>query len=118
MQNIWQSRLASALTIIAGAWLLVTPLVISMTGRALTDILVTGGVIALAGIVQLFWINTLPSWVNAVAAIWLFIAAFVFTVSNVAAWNEVVVALVTLVLAAWDGTEVSDVRQEHRVHVA
>jgi xanthine/uracil/vitamin C permease (AzgA family) len=116
MQNLSQSRLASVLAVIVGAWLLLTPLAISMTGAALVNILVVGGVIALAGLVQLFWMNTLPSWVTALAAIWLFISAFAYSVSNGAAWNEVVFAVVTFILATWDGIEVGQVRREHHMH--
>lgn len=113
MEKLAQSRLASVLTIAVGAWMLLTPLAISMTGAALTSILITGGVIAVAGLVQLFWINTLPSWVNAVAAIWLFISAFAFTMSTGAAWNQVVFAVVAFLLAVWDGAEISDFQREH-----
>ena len=113
MDKLMQSRLASVLTVAVGAWLLLTPLVISMTGAALVNIYIVGGVIAAAGLVQLFWKNALPSWVNALAAVWLFIAAFGFTMSTGAAWNQAVLAVATFILATWDGLEIDAVHREH-----
>ncbi len=114
MKDLTQSRIASGLTAVAGIWLLLTPLVISMTGTALTSIFITGGVILLAGLIQMIWMNVIPSWVNLLAAVWLFISAFALTMSNGAAWNQVIVAVVTFVLAAWDEVEVRDIY--HRMH--
>ncbi|HVX48082.1 MAG TPA: hypothetical protein VHA05_01865 [Candidatus Saccharimonadales bacterium] len=102
--------------IAVGAWMLITPLAISMTGAALVNILITGAVIALLGLIQLFWVNSLPSWLNIVAAIWLFISAFAFTMSTGAAWNQAVFAVIAFLLAAWDGAEISEVRREHHLH--
>lgn len=116
IDKLAQSRVASVLMIAVGAWMLLTPLVISMTGAALVSILITGGVIAVLGLVQLFWINAMPSWLNTVAAIWLFISAFAFTMSTGAAWNQAVFAIVAFVLSIWDGAEVSEVQREHHSH--
>lgn len=118
MKSESQARLASTLTALAGGWLLVTPLFISMTGAALTSILISGAIIALAGLAQLTWTeNTLPSWISALAAIWLFITAFAYTVSTAAAWNQAITAVVAFVLASWDGVEVSHVRDDHQRHI-
>lgn len=115
MQSLSQSRLASVLTMLVGVWLIISPLFISITGGALTNILIIGAIIALAGLVQLVWTgSTLPSWVSALAAIWLFIAAFAFSVGSAVAWNEVISAIVAFILSTWDGMEVSQVR--HREH--
>jgi hypothetical protein len=99
-----------------GAWMMLTPLAISMTGAALVNILITGGVIIVLGLIQLFWINALPSWLNTVAAIWLFISAFAFTMSGGAAWNQAVFAIIAFVLSIWDGTEMSEVQREYHSH--
>lgn len=114
MESLSQSRLASVLTILVGAWVIISPLFISITGGALTNIIIVGAIIALAGLVQLVWTNTLPSWISALAAIWLFIAAFAFSVSNAVVWNEVVSAVVAFILSTWDGVEISQV--QHREH--
>ncbi len=111
-----QSRVASVLMIAVGAWMLITPLVISMTGAALVSILITSAVVALLGLIQLFWINALPSWLNTVAAVWLFISAFAFTMSTGAAWNQAVFAVIAFVLSVWDGAEMSEVERQHHSH--
>lgn len=115
MQNLVQSRIASILTVLLGVWIMLSPVFISMTGAALTNILITGGVIVVAGLIQLFWANTLPSWIVGLATVWLFISAFAFTVSNSAAWNEALAAIVTFIVATWDGFEISEF-QHHQHH--
>lgn len=119
MKDIIQSRIASGLTVLLGIWLVLTPLAISMTGAGLVSIIVTGGVLAAAGLVQMFWFNLLPSTINILASIWLFISAFVFDMANGASWNMVIVAIVTFILAFWDGIEANEVNRErhHHVHV-
>jgi hypothetical protein len=116
MEKLSQSRLASLLALLVGAWMMLTPLVISMTGAALISILITGAVIIVASLIQLIWFNTLPSWVNALAAIWLFISAFAFTMSTGAAWNQAIFAVITFVLATWDGVEMGEVHRGHQMH--
>lgn len=116
MEKLAQSRVASVLMVAVGAWMLLTPLAVSMTGAALVSILITGGAIALLGLIQLFWINSLPSWLGTVAAIWLFISAFAFTMSTGAAWNQAVFAIVAFILSIWDGAEMSEVQREHHSH--
>ena len=113
MNSVTQSRIASALTAAVGVWLLVSPLFISISGNALISQLIVGGVIAVAGLVQIVWENTIPSWVNAAAAIWLIISTFLFSASTAAVWSAVIAAAATLVLATWDGIEVDQLSREH-----
>ncbi|SRR5581483_314490 len=113
MDSLSQSRLASGLVVVVGAWLLVSPLLISITGPALINLLVVGAIFAIAGLVQLFWVNTVPGWISALAAIWLFIAAFAFSASTLAAWNQAVTAIVLFLLSVWDGLEISNTQHEH-----
>lgn len=110
MESIQQSRLASVLTLLAGVWVIMSPAFISITGGALVNIMIVGGIIALAGLVQLMSTSSLPSWVVGIAAVWLFIAAFVFNVSNAISWNEVISAIVVFILATWDGVEITQVQ--------
>jgi hypothetical protein len=112
-----QSRFASALMMLAGIWVALSPIWISLTGGALVSVIATGSVIALAGLVQMFWKAVVPSWVAALAAVWLFASAFIYTINTGASWNQVIVAVATIVLAYWDGFEVSHVRQ-HQIHRA
>lgn len=112
MKDQLQSRLASILTFLVGAWLMLSPLFISVSGAARINVLIAGGVIGLAGLVQLAWTgNTLPSWVSALAAIWLAISAFVFDATAGFVWSATLSALAAFVLAVWDGVEV-----EHLQH--
>lgn len=113
MERLSQSRFASVLTMLVGAWLMLSPVFISITGTALVSLLITGGVMIVAGFVQLFWENTLPSWVVGLAAVWLLITAFTYSVSSAAAWNQVISAIVAFIFATWDGVEMSEV---HRLH--
>jgi uncharacterized membrane protein len=110
MQSIQQSRLASVLILLAGVWVLISPVFISITGGALVNIMIMGGIIALAGLVQLMWTSSLPSWVGGIVAVWLFIAAFVFNVSNAISWNEVISAIIVFMLVTWDGVEITQVQ--------
>ena len=116
MERLSQSRLASSLTVILGAWLMLSPIFISITGAALTSLLITGAVMIVFGLVQLFWENSLPSWVNAVAAVWLFISAFTFTVSTAVVWNQVIFGIIAFVLAVWDGAEMGEVHRLRHTH--
>jgi hypothetical protein len=113
--DLTQSRFASVLMVLAGVWLVTSPAWISVTGTALTSLLITGGVITLAGLVQYFWKASLPSWIAGLAAVWLLVSTFVFTISTAAVWSQAVSAVVALALAYWDGFEVVQYRQ-HRSH--
>ncbi|HEU4966950.1 MAG TPA: hypothetical protein VFT53_05770 [Candidatus Saccharimonadales bacterium] len=118
MDSLSQSRLASGLTVLTGIWLLVSPLIISISGAALVNILVIGAIFAAVGIVQVFWVNTIPGWVNALAAIWLFIAAFAFSASTLAAWNQALAGIVVFLLSVWDGLEISNAQaRQHHAHL-
>lgn len=112
-----QSRLASVVLVLVGIWVAISPIWISVTGGALTSIIITGIVIALAGLVQYFTRMSWPSWVAGLAAVWLFISTFVFNVSTGASWNQIIFAVVAFVLAYWDGFEITQV-QHHQAHGA
>lgn len=112
MNEVTQSRTASILTILLGGWLMLSPIWISISGWALTTLLIVGGVMALAGLVQLFTDNSLPSWITALAALVLFVAAFAYEVGDSAIWNQAVAAGVAFVLAVWDAVEVTEVHNK------
>jgi len=98
---------------VAGIWLMLSPIFISITGAAFVSLLITGAVFIVFGAIQLATDNTLPSWINTVAAIWLFISALSFSISAAAMWNQIILAIVTFVLAIWDGAETDAVRRMH-----
>ncbi len=116
METLSQSRLASVLTVILGAWVMVSPAFISISGGALTSLLITGGVMVIFGLVQLVWENSLPSWINVLAAVWLFISALTFGISTAATWNQMISAVIAFVLATWDGVEMGEVQRMHHTH--
>ncbi len=111
MKDIDQSRLASTLALIVGLWVLISPAWIPMSAGAQVSTLVVGIVMVTANIVQYVARNSVPSWVNGIAAAWLFISIFVFSMSAGAVWSAVLAAIASVILALWDGAEI-----EHFAH--
>ncbi|MCX6728381.1 MAG: hypothetical protein NTV39_01265 [Candidatus Saccharibacteria bacterium] len=115
MEDIDQSRTASVLTIIAGLWIALSPFVISVSGFALYSVIVLGAIIAVAGVVQLLWENTLPSWISGAASVLLFLLAIApMSLGVSAVWNMLISAIVVFVLAVWDEIEVAHYVSEGR----
>jgi len=86
-----------------------------MTGGVVASVIAVGAVIALAGIAQLiFRDNTIPSWISALAAIYLFVTAFIFTKFDAGTWNMAISAIVAFIFSIWDGSEVQQVHHERR----
>jgi uncharacterized membrane protein YuzA (DUF378 family) len=111
-----QSRLASTISLLVGIWVLLSPIWISVTGGALTSIIITGIVIIAASVVQYFTVNTIPSWVVGVASLWLLLSAVVFGVSAAAGWSQILAAIVGLLSAYWDGFEMTSMNTNQRHH--
>jgi hypothetical protein len=111
MERETQVRTASILAILLGAWVALSPVFISITGAALVNVIAVGSVLAVLGIVQLFVKSSIPSWLSMLVAAWLFVSAYVFTVSTAVVWNETVSAIVAFLLGSWDGVEVTEARQ-------
>lgn len=109
-----QSVIASVLEVVVGAWVMLVPVFTSLTGAALVSTLITGGVIVVAGLVQLFWENSLPSWVDGLASLWLLVSLAVFSVSTAVVWNLALAGIAAFLIALWDGYEVEEVHQSHR----
>jgi hypothetical protein len=116
MERLSQTRLASTLTVILGAWVMISPIFISVTGGALTSLLITGAIMIIFGFIQLFWANSIPSWINALAAVWLFISAFTFNVSTAIIWSQVLSAIAVFILAMWDGAEMGEIHRLRHTH--
>jgi hypothetical protein len=117
MDDVNQSRTASVLTVIAGLWIALSPIFISVSvsGFALWSVIVLGTIIAVAGLAQLFWENILPSWIGGIAAVLLFILAIIpMNLSATAVWNMLISAIVVFVLAIWDDIEVTHLVGEDR----
>lgn len=117
MKNRDQSKLASALTLLLGIWIAISPIWLQMTGGALASAIAVGSVIGVFSIVQYFWENVLPSWVTGLAAIWTFITGFVFAMSGGAMLSMILSAIAVFFISTWDGFEVEDDLRQHQHHV-
>lgn len=106
MEAKTQVRVASVLTLLLGVWIALSPVFISVTGAALVSTIATGAALGVFSMVQLLVHNGFPSWLNALAGIWLVISAFSFTLSDAMAWNLVVAGIAAVLFGIWDGSEV------------
>ncbi|MEJ0073494.1 MAG: hypothetical protein WDN27_05455 [Candidatus Saccharibacteria bacterium] len=111
MERLSQSRLASALTIAVGAWLMLSPIFISTTGAALVSLLIVGAVMIVFGFAQLGTDNTSPSWINAAASLWLLVSTLFLGMSGAVITNQVIFAIIGFILATWDGAEMGEVHR-------
>ena len=118
MNDRSQSIVASTLELAVGTWLLLSPLFLAVSGAALVNVLIVGGIIALAGLAQLVWTSILPSWVSALAAIWLGVSAFIFNADAGFVWSIVLSAIAVFTLSVWDGIEVTHIQNHgHQANV-
>lgn len=116
MNDVTQTRIASVLTAALGVWLLLSPIFIATTGGALVSALVAGSILTLAGIVEFFWENTVPGWISGLTAVWVAISAVTFSMDGALFWNTILVAVAAVMVAIWDGVEVSKVAEQHHTH--
>lgn len=114
MNNLMQSRIASMAIAVIGAWLLISPAVITLSGAALISVMAIGAFFVAAGVVQFFWENTLPSWATAIVAVWLIGSTIVFNLEGAALWSQAVTAVAAFIVATWDGVEIDQVRTQHQ----
>jgi hypothetical protein len=113
-----KTRTGSVITLLIGIWVALSPIWITMTHGQITSVIITGVVIALAGLVQFFWTNALPSWISGLASIWLFISAFLFSAGTGVKWSNILSAIAVFLLSFWDGVEVTQVRESSEHHTA
>jgi membrane-associated phospholipid phosphatase len=114
MDDAEQVKTASVLNIAAGIWLALSPIWISLFGAGqFWSLYIVAGIVIVFSFIQLFSDSTLPSWLTALAAIWLFISAFALGVTTAAAWNQAITAIVAFALSVWDSVEVGHVHQRH-----
>jgi len=118
MEDREQSRVASVLVLLVGAWLLISPIWIPIEDTALVSLLIVGVVMVGAGFVQYFSESTVPSWIIGVAAAWLFVSTFVFGVGMAAVYSQLIAAIAALALAYWDGMEITHVHNGRQHPVA
>ena len=120
MERLSQSRLASGLLVLVGAWLMLSPIFISTTGAALVSVLIVGAVMIVFGFIQMATENTLPSWINAIAAVWLLVSTIILGMSAAVIVNQIIFATIGFILATWDGAEMGEVHRlrQHGMHGA
>lgn len=111
-----QSIVASVIILLIGIWVALSPIWVVLSGGATASTIITGIIIALAGLVQIFWEVSLPSWVSGLAAVWLFISAFAFSAGTGGKWSLIVSAIAVFILSYWDGAEVSQLHAHKRRH--
>jgi hypothetical protein len=109
MKDVTQTRIASALTAALGVWLLLSPIFIETTGGALVSTLIAGSILTLAGIVEFFWENIVPSWASGLTAAWMAISTAIFGMTDLLFWNTILIAAAIFAVAIWDATEVGKV---------
>jgi hypothetical protein len=114
MEQLRQSKLASLLTIVSGTWIVLSSTFISITGTALTSLIITGIAVIILGSTQLYWESGLPRWINAFVAMWLLLSTFTFTTSSAVVWSQTISAIIVFILAAWGDAEVSELQHIHR----
>jgi uncharacterized membrane protein HdeD (DUF308 family) len=93
------NRRASALNVLAGVWLLVSPWVLGTFWAPIAGLnaLLVGGAVAILAAIRLRTPNTaILSWTNLLLGVWLFTSPFVFGfyVNSAATANAAIVGLV------------------------
>jgi hypothetical protein len=113
MNDLSQSRFASTLTLIIGAWVTISPTWINMTSGAMASTYAVGIILILASLAQYFIRSSWPSWINGIAAVWLFLSIFFYGMSAGAVWSAVIAAILLVVIAVWDGMEIENYTHHH-----
>ncbi|HET9098464.1 MAG TPA: hypothetical protein VFN51_02500 [Candidatus Saccharimonadales bacterium] len=113
MSDEAQSKLASTLAAIVGAYIGLSPIWTTMTEGVMVSAIATGSVIFLASLWQMATKSTLPSWINGLASIWLIIGAIIFGAYSFSVISQIVAGVAVFFLASWDGAEVSNYNNRH-----
>lgn len=105
---------ASGFNLMAGGWLIVSPLALGYTSAdAIGNAVLAGAVVLLLalarvrGSARLSWFGGL----NAVVGLWLLCSAFWLTASQLAVWNTWCTGVVVLVMAIWSMSASRDERR-------
>lgn len=117
MRDRDQSRLASILALLVGIWVVISPVWISMSGAAMASLIIVGIIIIVSSLLQLGYGREMaPSWIVALAAVWLFISAFMFTMGAGAMYSQMISAILAFIFAVWDGVEVKNIQSHQHQH--
>jgi hypothetical protein len=115
MKELSQSRIATTLTLLIGAWVTLSAMWITMSAAAQTSTYTVGVIIVAASIAQFFVRSTWPSWINGIAAVWLFLSMFFYGMSAAAVWSAVISAIAIAIIAVWDGLEIENYSHHHHI---
>lgn len=109
-----QIKIAGGLTALAGLWLLVAPFFYSLTGGAEWNQLFFGAVLLLAGVYELINTKTYyTSWLAGLTGVWLVVSPYIFNTPLATTRSEIIVGIVALVSALWDGVTVTRLKAAH-----
>ncbi len=114
-----QTKAASGINFLLGIWLIIAPFILaySVQTRALWNSVVVGIVVLVLAAIRFFVPdrNTWLSGVNILLGLWLFVSSWVlgFSSTSVALWNNMVVGVLIILLAAWSLTSTRHVLQLH-----
>lgn len=102
-----QAKSLSTLNVLAGAWLVIAPFILSYTsaGNKWQEV-IFGIIVGVLGIIRLTTADiTWPSWINALIGLWLILAPWVIpNTATAARWNEVIFGIIVAILAYSSGT--------------
>ena len=101
MKEQWQDIVSLLLAL----WLLASPWILQFQGTipAMWNSVILGAIIAVASGAALVRFHEWEEWVDMIMELWLIVAPWVLGYSTMmaAAWNHVLVGLVTIGMAAW-----------------
>lgn len=92
----------SGLNVLAGIWLIIAPWVLGYSSRdpRWNDV-VFGAIVGIVALIRISgayreeWL----SWLNALIAVWIFIAAFTIDHTATASWNDIILGVLVFILA-------------------
>jgi SPW repeat len=98
--------------LVLGLWLAVSPWALSYAGTATPawNAHIVGLIVAVAAIAALAAFQKWEEWVNAALGAWLIVSPFILGFGSLTAalWNQLIVGVVVLVLAAWAAVTETD----------
>jgi SPW repeat len=105
----WNEKLTlkwqDAINLVLGLWLAISPWILSYAHESTPawNAHVVGVIIAVAALAALAAFQKWEEWVNVALGAWLIASPFIlgFSAISAALWNQLVVGLLVLVLAAW-----------------
>lgn len=118
--ELQRARWSSALNVVAGAWLMLAPFVLSFEGEnaGQWNHIIVGAAVALMALVRASDPDHRVgvSWANAVLGVWMIVAPYVLGYSDVnqATTNSIVMGVVILGLAAFSAYETNQAHKDEQ----